>query len=218
MFDIEITKKKDIDVIDSKLLHKELNVKSYHSDWIRRRIDNYQFEEGADYFNSKMSKSIGRPTKTYLLTLDMAKELCMLENNLIGKKTRKYFIKAEKKLRKIETIRLAGIEVRKSLTDAVQDSGEQERMHGHGYSTYTNMVYEICGLKDKAKEHKALLKATPYLPQIKFRDYLEAEQLKRVELAESLIKPLLELDKQYSEIRDTLKPLFSVKRVEDGKN
>jgi len=33
-------------------------------------------------------------------------------------------------------------------------------------------------------------------------------------LAESLIKPLLELDKQYNEIKDTLKPLFEVKRLE----
>jgi len=104
MFDIEIVQKKGMALIDSKLLHKKLEVASYHADWIRRRIENYGFVEGEDYFISKMSKSkkMGRPTVDYLLTLDMAKELCMLENNEKGKATRKHFIQAEKELRVYE--------------------------------------------------------------------------------------------------------------------
>ena len=38
MFDITIQKNKGVSVIDSKVLHKGLGVKSYHADWIRRRI------------------------------------------------------------------------------------------------------------------------------------------------------------------------------------
>ena len=214
MLDIEITKKGQIDVIDSLLLHKKLDVKSHHKDWLSRRLENYSFEKGKDYFSSKMSetKKVGRPSKSILLTLDMAKELCMLESNEIGKATRRYFIKCEKQLRKTEAIRLAGIEVRKSLTDTIQDSGENARMHGHGYSQYTKMVYEITGLTGQFAIYKGMMKAQGLKPN-DFRSKITADELKRVELAESLVKPLIELDKQYSEIKDTLKPLFEKKAI-----
>jgi phage regulator Rha-like protein len=118
------------------------------------------------------------------------------------------FIKLREHTRKKEAIRLAGIEVRKSLTDSVQESGENERMHGHGFSQYTTMVYEICGIKAKYEQFK-----TDWPKRKDFRDtQLDSDQLKRVELAESLIKPLLELEKQYSEIKVTLKPLFEIKK------
>ena len=119
MFDIEIIDKKGVKVIDSKLLHKKLEVKSYHSDWIRRRIDNYSFEEGIDYYidytkkSNQKGKGGDRRSKNYLISLDMCKELSMMENNDIGKAVRKYFIMVEKEYRKTETIRLAGIQVRK---------------------------------------------------------------------------------------------------------
>ncbi len=122
------------------------------------------------------------------------------------------FFSMRERLQRQDTIRLAGIEVRKSLTDTVRDSGEQERMHGHGYSTYTNMVYEVTGLKDEYKAWKEWKKDNPHA--VGFREgALNSDELKRVELAESLIKPLLEMDKQYSEIKETLKPLFEKKEL-----
>lgn len=113
-----------------------------------------------------------------------------------------------------QTIRLVGKEVRKSLTDAVSDSGENERMHGHGYSSYTNMVYEITGLKSEYRQFKSDQKIVDGYDKLTFRDVINPADLKRVELAESLIKPLLDLEKQYSEIKETLKPLFEKKEIE----
>lgn len=43
----------------------------------------------------------GRPIKEYYITIEMAKELCMVENNEIGKKLRHYFIETEKRYRQI---------------------------------------------------------------------------------------------------------------------
>ncbi|MGB3512145.1 MAG: antA/AntB antirepressor family protein [Microcoleaceae cyanobacterium] len=213
MFDIEIQENKGIKVIDSKLLHKELEVKSYHSDWLRRRIENYGFVKGEDYFISKMSKSkkMGRPTVDYLLTLDMCKELCMVENNDRGRDVRKYFIAVEKDYRKKEVIRAIGIETRKTLTDAIEESGENERMHGHGYSTFTNFVYKITGLSEDYKEYKKIVKQVGGKGD--YRGTLTPDQLKRVELAESLIKPMLEMEKEYSDIKACLEPLFKVEEI-----
>ena len=214
MFDIEIIKNKGFDVIDSKLLHKELDVASYHKDWIRRRIDGYGFEEGTDFFAKQCSTlSGGSKRKDYLITLDMAKELCMLENNDKGKSTRKYFINAEKSFQKLNTLRLVGIETRKSLTDAIEESGENERMHGRGYSNFTNLVYKVTGLTAKYKQHRSDQKIVDGYKDIKFRDILEPHELKRVELAESLIKPMLKLEKEYGDIKETLEPLFQTKEL-----
>lgn len=35
-----------------------------------------------------------------------------------------------------------GIAVRQALTSAIQQSNENERMHGHAYSTYTDIIYK----------------------------------------------------------------------------
>lgn len=211
MFDIEIKKKGSCEVVDSKLLYSELGVKSQHADWMRRRIDNYGFEDGKDYFllhiSDKQKGRGGHNRKDYLLTLDMAKELCMIENNDQGKATRRYFIAVEKEFRKREAVRLAGIEARKGMTDLVYQSGEDERMHGRGYSNYTRLVYQLTGLYGRFTQYRKDHGSNG------FRDSLSVDDLKRVELAESLIKPLLEMDKQYSEIRDTLKPLFKTKEI-----
>jgi phage regulator Rha-like protein len=130
------------------------------------------------------------------------------KTDMFRKKLVSDFIKMREFIRRQETIRLAGIESRKSLTDAVKDSKENERMHGHAYSTYTNMVYEICGLKGEYKQFKSDQKIVSGYEKLNFRDTLSESQLNRVKIAESFIKPLLDLEKGYNEIKEIIKPLF----------
>ena len=63
MFELELVEKKGTQLIDSKLLHKNLEVASYHADWIRRRIENYGFEEGQDYYSNLSIRSDGKAGK-----------------------------------------------------------------------------------------------------------------------------------------------------------
>lgn len=215
MFNIEIKKKKNVDVIDSRLLHKKLEVRSYHADWMRRRIDNYGFEEGKDYHSEMSVRSDGLPgkkAKTYLLTLDMAKELCMIENNEIGKITRRYFIQAEKQLRKHEVVRLATKQARRSLTDSVDESGENDRMKGHAYSTYTNLAYKLAGVDKDYKQFRSDQKIVDGYSRLSFRDVLSEKQLKRLEGIEILIRSMVDAEKQYLEIKESLPPLFVSKQ------
>ncbi len=78
--------------------------------WIKKRIKDYGFAENEDYSivleitetirNYGISTRKGKSRRTeYLLTLDMAKELSMVENNEQGKMARRYFISCEKALR-----------------------------------------------------------------------------------------------------------------------
>ena len=74
------------------------------SDWIKQRINQYEFIENEEFFkirNFTMVGNLKRYQMDYYITIDMAKELCMVENNEIGKKIRRYFIEAEKRYRLI---------------------------------------------------------------------------------------------------------------------
>ena len=67
-------------LVSARELHEGLKIGTAFKDWIKRMIE-YGFEEGID-FSSFLSESTGgRPSKDYIITTDMAKELCMVENN-----------------------------------------------------------------------------------------------------------------------------------------
>lgn len=78
-------------------LHQFLESKEAYTRWIARHIEKYGFVAGQD-FMTKMSESTGgRPAEDHILTMDMAKELAMLQGNAKGKQARQYFIECEKK-------------------------------------------------------------------------------------------------------------------------
>ena len=94
-------------LINARELHIALQSKRQFGNWIKQRIEHYKFAEYQDFFTiNKFVKrdqndNLGNKIKEYYLTIDMAKELCMVENNDIGRKIRKYFIEIEKRYRKV---------------------------------------------------------------------------------------------------------------------
>ena len=85
----------DEQIVSGRMLHAFLGVKTEYSHWIERRID-YCFTDGLDFSPILTESTGGRPSIDHALKLDMAKELCMLEKNEIGKQARRYFIQVEK--------------------------------------------------------------------------------------------------------------------------
>lgn len=79
-------------------LHAFLEVTTRYNDWIARLIEKYGFIVGQDFY-SKMSKTPngGRPSENHVLTLDMAKEISMVQNNDKGRQARRYFIECERR-------------------------------------------------------------------------------------------------------------------------
>jgi phage anti-repressor protein len=94
-------------LIDANLLHKQLKVETRFNDWIKRRIEEFGFKPDVDFYsNLSNQKPKGRggnrlPVIEVHLTLDMAKELAMLERNEQGRNIRRYFIQKEKEARGI---------------------------------------------------------------------------------------------------------------------
>jgi len=98
---IHIQETDGIDTINARELHQFLESKQDYSDWIKKRIEKYDFIEGEDYTIKLGNRSDNMPGKKrieYFITFDMAKELSMLENNDMGKKARRWFIQKQKEL------------------------------------------------------------------------------------------------------------------------
>ncbi|MGJ0148686.1 antA/AntB antirepressor family protein [Campylobacter lari] len=91
-----------------------LNSEQEYANWIKNRISHYDFIENQDYI-IELIYTKGRPRKEYYVTLDMAKELCMVENNEKGRQARRYFIECEKRLKNLEKEQMQKLAFRQSL-------------------------------------------------------------------------------------------------------
>jgi phage anti-repressor protein len=85
--------------VDSRLLYEKLESRRRYADWITERIREYGFIEGVDFFTNLRKSTGGRRATDYTVTLDVAKELAMVERNEIGRTIRRYFIAVEKQYR-----------------------------------------------------------------------------------------------------------------------
>jgi phage anti-repressor protein len=89
--------------INARDLHRFLESGRQFSNWIRDRIERYKFSEEEDYtsFNEIVKRESGGGTTRveYLLSLEMAKEIAMLESNDKGRMIRRYFIECERRLK-----------------------------------------------------------------------------------------------------------------------
>lgn len=106
---IKIQTKGDQQLVSARELHKGLGLKKKFTAWWEQ--NSKDFEEGTDFVRepeSYLTKSGNhgslRAYDDYLLTIDTAKELCMMSKVPKGKEVRKYFIQVEKKWNSPEEI------------------------------------------------------------------------------------------------------------------
>lgn len=88
--------------ISARELWKFLESKQEFANWIHNRIEKYGFLEGKDFTVDKFvnGENKGRfAVVEYYISLDMAKELSMMENNARGRQARQYFIEVERRYR-----------------------------------------------------------------------------------------------------------------------
>jgi anti-repressor protein len=85
-----------VQLCNARSLHAFLESKQQYSHWIKDRIADYGFQQNEDYLVIT-ERTNGRPRKEYHITLDMGKELGMVERNERGRQIRKYFIECERR-------------------------------------------------------------------------------------------------------------------------
>ncbi len=91
-----------------------------------------------------------------------------------------------------------GIAVRQALTKALKQSNEDNRMHGHAYSTYTNCIYKVLFGIDAARlREKFGIKKSDNL-----RDCFSPEELRAVQSMECLVSGLVDCGWEYSRVKE----------------
>lgn len=112
------------------------------------------------------------------------------------------FFKARQELARREAQRTVKAPVRRSLTDAIRDSGENERMHGHAYDAYTNLAYKAAIGRTAAQIRKSagVDRRADVVPLI------SAEELAEVTKREAQVATLLDCGMRYEAIREIMHP------------
>jgi len=95
-----------IHTVNARDLHAVLQVGRDYSSWFNGRVNQYGFQINSDFIvlagsGENQNGTGGRPAVEHHISLDMAKELSMVENNPAGMAARRYFIEAEKRLRQV---------------------------------------------------------------------------------------------------------------------
>lgn len=81
--------------VSGRELHKVLEIGTRYDMWFKRMCE-YGFTDGEDFCTILSESTGGRPSTDHQLTIDMAKELCMIQRSDKGRQFRQYFIEVEK--------------------------------------------------------------------------------------------------------------------------
>lgn len=143
-----------------------LEVNSKFADWIKNRINQYDFIENQDYIIKEVFTG-RRPRKEYYVTLDMAKELCMVENNEKGRQARRYFIECEKRLKNLEQEQMQKLAFRQSLGYKSQLKQQKE----HYENKIKALQYDLEHKNELSFKRKLSQKELLELRKILAKDY-----------------------------------------------
>ena len=211
---IKVTKNEignaELNSVNARDIHNYLQVNSRFNDWINRAISKYDFKENIDFTvlkNEYAEKWEFSPTE-YIVTMDMAKELAMLENNPKGKETRKYFIDCEKKLNSNSANIEKYFELFSNGFNSLTKAMENQQIQ---INNLTNVVMNLskqnsCDITQNEQSNKKVIKNKENI-NIDFkisRDFTDFYDLNYIEL--EILKVLIEKNE------------FLDKRVIDGKN
>ncbi|WP_375654143.1 MULTISPECIES: antA/AntB antirepressor family protein [unclassified Bartonella] len=141
-----------IQTVNARDLHAFLGVGKKFADWITERINKYDFVENRDYIvfpNFGKNLQGGRPSKDYALTLSVAKELSMVENNKKGREARLYFIECEKRAKQVATPRI-------DLANALENPLTIKQLLLESINQLEDLRNEVSTLKPKAEALEGL--------------------------------------------------------------
>jgi len=109
--------------VSGRMLHEFLEVSTRYNDWFNR-MQEYGFEENVDFCSFSSKSTGGRPSTDHAITIDMAKELCMIQRTDKGKQARQYFIAIEKDYNSPEKLMARALRVADAQLKALQPYAE----------------------------------------------------------------------------------------------
>lgn len=202
LVEVQKLNKEEVTVVSSLDVAETFEKEHYH---VLRDIKELECSEEfrlSNFGESSYRNSQNKKQPMYYMTRD---GFTLLVMGYTGKKAMQFkeayikqFNAMEKQLKEKLVERQKGIAVRQALTKSIQQSNENERMHGHAYSTYTNCIYKVIfgkNAKQLREEYGIDKKANP-------RDYFSSEELKAVQSMECLVSGLVDCGWDYNRIKD----------------
>lgn len=106
---IKIIEREGRQLVSGRELHEFLEIRTKYKDWFRRMVE-YGFEEEIDFIRvaqKRATNNLKNPVTTVIdhaISIDMAKEISMIQRTEKGKEARQYFINCEKKLKEVKKL------------------------------------------------------------------------------------------------------------------
>ena len=197
IFEELIKVNKENNTVSARELHEFLESKERFSKWFNRMLE-YGFKPQVDFNSYKKvqvqlegNREIRREFSDYEITIDMAKEISMIQRTEKGKQARQYFINCEKFIQdsklteEFKYYRKTGKIARKDLTDTIKEKLQPSNQFVYG--NYTELGYlKVFGKKTKELKQERNLK-----PKDNLRNHFTPEELKEVLKVEEEIKSLI---------------------------
>ena len=200
---------RDTNIASAKALHRAMGVGRDFTTWIKGRISQYGFITGVDYITvENLSSPVSGSAKyrqqiehDYLLSLDMAKEIAMVERNEQGRAVRRYFIQCEEALqRSVPEIaaqyrrqlkaRIGAANLFKPMCEALESARAEQgkQTHARHYSNESNMIARIVlgGMTAKQWSQANGVVGEPrdsmYAGQLEHLSYLESANITLIDM------------------------------------
>lgn len=202
LVEIKKVNKEEITVVTSLDIAETFGKR--HAD-VLRDVERLECSDDFRERNFALSSYKSLQNKTFPMYLITRDGFTLLVMGYTGEKAMKFkeayirqFNAMEKALVGKMREREKGVAVRQALTNALKESQENERMHGHAYSTYTNVIYKSIFGKNASqlREEYGIGKKN------NLRDCFSEEELKAVQSAEMLVSGLISYGWGYDQIKD----------------
>ena len=162
-------------LVSLRELHEKLGIKPQFTKWAIRMFE-YGFEENIDYIPVSQKRLTVQGNETtftdYIVTIDMAKEICMIQRSDIGREFRKYFIECEKQLKEIVQKPLLSKEDELLISIAKATTKETQMIAVGEYGRYKEEQVREKEVKPLQEENKILAPKADYTDRV-----LQAEGL-----------------------------------------
>lgn len=166
---IEVTYDSGKPTVSGRKLHEALKIGTQYTKWFERMCE-YGFTENIDYVAVSQKRLTAQGNETtftdHLMTLDMAKEICMIQRSPEGKRFREYFIAVEKAWNDPVLIMGRAYEAQKAITEKL--NAQVLQLEG----TVAVQIQQISELQPKASYYDVVLNSKDLLSTTKIaKDY-----------------------------------------------
>lgn len=152
--------------------------------------------DGVDIVEVVITDSKGRRNRAKVISEKILYELIFMSRTKKAFEFQQWVLgEVLPELRKYGTYRMEGKLIRRSLTDTIKDSGENERMHGYGFSNYSILINKSLGLPNKNN-----------------RNDFTSDELVQIAKREDLVRCMVAEGKNYNEIKTFLESLPTMRK------